>query len=129
MNMSDGFLILLMVFCHIVDDYYLQGILAKMKQKKWWEENAPDKKYKTDWEVALYMHGFSWTFMIMLPIAIANQFEINLWFVIIFFVNMSIHCFVDDLKANKLKINLRQDQGIHLLQILVTAWLHIFNLI
>ena len=127
--MSEGFLILLMVFCHIVDDYYLQGILAKMKQKKWWEENAPDKKYKTDWEVALYMHGFSWTFMIMLPIAIANQFEINLWFVIIFFVNMSIHCFVDDLKANKLKINLRQDQGIHLLQILVTAWLHIFNLI
>lgn len=127
--MSEGFLILLMVFCHIVDDYYLQGILAKMKQKKWWEENAPDKKYKTDWEAALYMHGFSWAFMIMLPIAIVNQFEINLWFVIIFFVNMSIHCFVDDLKANKLKINLRQDQGIHLLQILVTAWLHIFNLI
>ena len=127
--MSDGFLILLMVFCHIVDDYYLQGILAKMKQKRWWEENAPDKKYKTDWEVALYMHGFSWTFMIMLPIAIANQFEINLLFVIIFFVNGFIHCFVDDLKANKLKINLRQDQGVHLLQVLVTAWLHIFNLI
>ena len=127
--MSDGFLILLMVFCHIVDDYYLQGILAKMKQKRWWEENAPDKKYKTDWEVALYMHGFSWTFMIMLPIAIANQFEINLLFVIIFFVNGFIHCFVDDLKANKLKINLRQDQGVHLLQVLVTVWLHIFNLI
>ena len=23
-----------MCFCHIVDDYYLQGILASMKQKK-----------------------------------------------------------------------------------------------
>ena len=26
---------------HIVDDYYLQGILAKMKQKSWWKEVAP----------------------------------------------------------------------------------------
>lgn len=41
-------LILSMIFCHIVDDYYLQGCLAKMKQKKWWEENCPDEKYKND---------------------------------------------------------------------------------
>lgn len=39
--MNSIFLLLLMIFCHIVDDYYLQGWLASAKQKKWWEENAP----------------------------------------------------------------------------------------
>lgn len=24
-----------MIFCHIADDYYLQGILAQMKQRSW----------------------------------------------------------------------------------------------
>lgn len=32
--MSKIFILALMIFCHIVDDYYLQGILAQMKQKK-----------------------------------------------------------------------------------------------
>ena len=33
-----------MIFCHIIDDYYLQGWLASAKQKIWWEKNAPDPK-------------------------------------------------------------------------------------
>lgn len=33
-------LLLTMLFCHIVDDYYLQGWLASAKQKSWWEKNA-----------------------------------------------------------------------------------------
>lgn len=40
---------LTMIFLHIVDDYYLQGILAQMKQKKFWKEQAPDVKYKYDY--------------------------------------------------------------------------------
>ena len=32
--------LLTMIFLHIVDDYYLQGVLAKMKQRKWWEDNG-----------------------------------------------------------------------------------------
>lgn len=65
--MSVGMIILCMVFCHIVDDYYLQGILAKLKQKSYWELNAPDKKYENDYRMALLMHSISWSFMIMLP--------------------------------------------------------------
>ena len=38
--------LIIMVFLHIVDDYYLQGVLATMKQKDWWIKNAPNKKYK-----------------------------------------------------------------------------------
>jgi hypothetical protein len=41
--MNNCFLLLLMIFLHIVDDYYLQGILASMKQKEWWHKTAPEK--------------------------------------------------------------------------------------
>lgn len=34
MNISNGVILLLMIFYHIIDDYGLQGILASMKQKK-----------------------------------------------------------------------------------------------
>lgn len=108
-----------MIFLHIADDYYLQGILAQMKQKKFWKENAPDPKYKYDYIWALIMHAFSWTFMIMLPLALTASIGIK--FYILFILNLIIHAFVDDLKANKLKINLWQDQLIHLLQIIITA--------
>ena len=43
------FVIILMIFCHIVDDYYLQGWLASAKQKQWWKDNAPDKLYRFDY--------------------------------------------------------------------------------
>lgn len=69
--MSKAFIVLWMIFFHIVDDYYLQGWLASAKQKKWWEENAPQPLYKYDYIWALLMHSFSWAFMIMLPIAVS----------------------------------------------------------
>lgn len=112
-----------MIFLHIVDDYYLQGILASMKQKKWWNENAPSDLYKNDYICALITHGFSWTFMVMLPIAFAQNFNINTPFVIAFFLNWAIHASVDHAKANLLRINLITDQLIHLLQICLTSTL------
>lgn len=119
--MNKVFVVLLMIFCHIVDDYYLQGWLASAKQKKYWKENAPEKLYKFDYVWALIMHSFSWSFMVMLPIAFVNNFEISIWFLIAFFINLAIHAFTDNLKANKLKINLWIDQIIHLCQIIITA--------
>lgn len=119
--MNNLFIILTMIFCHIVDDYYLQGWLASAKQKKWWQENAPQKLYKYDYIVALIMHSMSWSFMIMLPIAMSMLFNIPTMFLIVFICNAIIHGVVDNLKANKLKINLITDQSIHLLQIVITA--------
>lgn len=114
-----------MLFLHITDDYYLQGKLALFKQKNWWQENCPDEKYKHDWLIALLEHAFSWTFMVMLPIACymaytgrtAEQFYITA-----FLVNMVIHAVTDHLKANKFRINLTVDQSIHIVQVVVT-WL------
>ena len=116
------FILLSMIFLHIIDDYKLQGILASMKQKKWWQEQKEYKDlYKNDYLMALAMHSFSWTFMIMLPIAFSLNFNIS-WWLVAYIINLTIHAFVDNLKANKFKINLVTDQLIHLGQIIIT-WL------
>ena len=118
--MNNTFVFLLMIFCHIVDDYYLQGWLASAKQKKYWEENAPDKMYKHDYMWALIMHSFSWAFMVMLPVAFFMKFNIDNHFVVMFLWNIGVHALTDNAKANEKKINLIKDQIIHLLQIAAT---------
>ena len=119
--MNTIFTIMLMMFCHIVDDYYLQGWLASAKQRSYWEENAPQDLYKYDYIWALLMHSFSWSFMIMLPIAYAMSFGIDKQFFVMFTTNMAVHAFTDNAKANKKIINLWTDQIIHIVQIIVTA--------
>ena len=121
--MSNLFVVLSMIFCHVVDDYYLQGWLASAKQKKYWEENAPEAMYKYDYIWALLMHSFSWAFMIMLPISFIEKFDLGISFFIAFTINLVVHAFTDDLKANKRKINLWVDQIIHLCQIAITAFI------
>lgn len=120
--MNNIFLLLLMIFCHIVDDYYLQGWLASAKQRKYWEDNAPQSLYKYDYVWALIMHSFSWTFMIMLPIFAVKSFDITTQLLVVFLFNIIIHASTDNLKANEYKINLWQDQLIHMCQIIGT-WL------
>ena len=111
---------LFMIFFHIVDDYYLQGILANMKQREWWAENSPEYLYKYDWIIALIMHAFSWTFMIMLPIFYNVGFVLSPFLLVMFGLNVIIHGITDHLKANELKINLIEDQLIHISQIGLT---------
>ena len=117
--MNNTFVFLLMVFLHIVDDYYFQGILAKMKQKSFWQENAPEPMYRYDYLWALIMHAFSWTFMVMLPVMFINHFILDAEFLLYFIFHLMLHAQTDDLKANARKINLWQDQMIHMLQILM----------
>lgn len=118
--MSKSFVFLLMIFMHIVDDFYLQGWLANAKQKSWWKQNAPDNMYKYDYIWALIMHSFSWAFMTMLPVAFYMKFNIGLWFTTFFILNLIIHVVVDNLKANAKVINLWTDQIIHVGQIIAT---------
>lgn len=126
------YICLSMIFLHIIDDFVLQAAcLSNLKQKKWWKDHLSITEnyemYKYDYLVALFMHAFSWTFMIMLPIAIYQNFDISLIFVIAFGLNCIIHFLVDDLKANKKLINLQLDQSIHISQILVTALIFLFE--
>lgn len=126
--MSTWFILLAMIFLHVIDDYVLQApCLCNLKQKSFWEKNAPDEKYKHDYKVALIMHALSWSFMIMLPIALYQEFDVTWVFGLMFIINTAIHAFVDHLKANVKVINLWVDQYIHMLQIIYTFWMFIWR--
>lgn len=118
--MSGFYVLLAMIFCHIVDDYYLQGWLASAKQREWWRENALDELYKRDYIWALIMHSFSWSFVVMLPIAYVCQFKLSAWFIVSIVANTIVHVFVDDMKVNRKLINLWTDQLFHMSQIVMT---------
>ena len=123
------FVVLCMLFMHIVDDYYLQGILAKMKQKKWWEDQPGFKNlYKYDYIIALIEHAFSWSFCVHIPLVIYLIYtnQINIYWIPLFMsilVNTEYHAIIDNEKANKGKINLIMDQSFHFIQIIITALL------
>ena len=110
-------ILVLMLLGHLVADYTLQGWLSDGKQKRWWEKcfngKVPDK-YKHDYNAALFCHSLYWSIFICAP------FYCSTWFFPAILLNAIVHCVVDDLKANKLKINLIQDQLLHLVQILLT---------
>ena len=122
-------ILFIMLFLHIVDDYYLQGVFAKLKQKSWWEENAPNALYRHDYKIALLEHGFSWAFVVMLPVLVCMICTNNIdyvWYIIVFVTNMLLHAWIDDCKANKQQINLIMDQICHLWQV-VWIWLTFFT--
>lgn len=126
-------ILFIILYLHIYDDYYAQGILANMKQREWWEKqytgsiankDKQRKLYGKDYLMALAEHAFSWAFITHLPYLIMTVINPALvpLYIISIIVNTVIHAIVDDMKANKKKINLITDQSIHFGQILVT-WL------
>lgn len=116
--MSNIFVICLMLFMHVLDDYVLQApCLCNLKQRDFWKKNAPEKQYKYDYIVALIMHSLSWSFMIMLPCAFALNFNVGFGFVYWFVFNTALHALTDHLKANVKVINLWIDQSCHMVQI------------
>ena len=126
--MNIWFILAAMIFLHIIDDYGLQApCLCNLKQKSWWEQNAPGKLYANDYLWALMMHGFSWSFMVMLPIAVAINFNVDINFFLMLIINVAFHAGIDDLKANKYCINLWVDQFCHIGQIIVTLALYILE--
>lgn len=125
-------ILLLMVLCHIIDDFVLQPIcLSKLKQKEWWDrqlENKTSKEkklYANDYKTALFIHALSWSIMISLPLIFMTDIQgIILPMVAL---NTMIHYLVDDTKANDYLINLTADQTTHILQILVYWLIYVFS--
>lgn len=115
-------ILLFMILLHIIDDFVLQPIsLSNLKQKKWWKkQEGYSDKYKDDYKVALAIHSISWSIMIHIPLVIVFPSLGQLALLISFIVNAVIHYYIDDLKANKLKINLFEDQMVHFWQICTT---------
>ena len=115
-------IVLFMILFHIIDDFVLQPIsLSNLKQKKWWKkQEGYSDKYKDDYKVALAIHSISWSIMIHIPLVIMFPSLGQLALLISFIANAVIHYYIDDLKANKLKINLFEDQMVHFWQICTT---------
>jgi hypothetical protein len=117
------FILAILIWAHIIADYNLQGILATMKQKTWWSKAiANDDKYKYDYIAALLCHAFSWSFIVHIPISIMMYYSNDKHFLalsISILVHFIIHAIIDNTKANLNKINLVQDQLLHLLQLLI----------
>lgn len=130
MTYVDKALVLLtMIWFHIVDDYYIQGILAKMKQKIFWKDLP--SKFKYDYKMALFEHAFSNTFMIHIPLFycyIKGDVYIDIYRLIISFCTAIVfHYNVDDLKINGGYINLITDQIIHIINIVVVWIFYVFH--
>lgn len=124
-------LLFAMIFIHCMLDFHQGDTIANMKQKSWWLKHPQYKDlYKYDYIAVLLVHGFSWSFAIQIPILLYNYKVFNsndswLLCVIIILINGLIHSFIDNAKANRLCINLVQDQIVHLIQI-VGAWIAYF---
>lgn len=110
-----------MLFFHIIDDFHLQGWLASAKQKEYWR-NLPEysKKYQYDYIICLIIHGFGWACLMMLPILIYKQFNVDFLFIEILVLNGLVHACIDDMKCNLKYISLLEDQLWHLGQIIIT---------
>ena len=121
-------MLLLMLLAHFADDFHFQGILADMKQRRWWEEqfrkHGEDMpaKYSRDYLCALAVHSLEWSIAVMLaPVALGMWRHMGVVVTLVLF-NAISHAYVDDMKANRREINLVEDQSIHLVQI-ACMWL------
>lgn len=113
-------LIIVMLSAHLITDYTLQGWLANGKQKSWWNKISHGKlphKYRHDYIAALICHALYWSIAVCLPLW---NSPILPWAII---GNTIIHAIVDDLKTNRMRLSLIQDQLLHLAQIIITATL------
>lgn len=122
---------LLTLLLHFIADFNLQGCLANLKSKSWWGKachepvwgsfEAQFRKYGHDYIAGLVCHSLFWSIVTFAPILWLSS---DLFAVTCVVLNSAFHYYVDDLKANRYRINLCQDQLLHLLQISATvaAW-------
>lgn len=139
-------IVLLMMFLmHIIEDFHMQGILADMKQKSWWNRQIESielpvstklDKYRKDYIMALAVHGFEWAMFMHIPIIAVHilngAFDIHdtFWIAITasVIINASVHAIIDDMKANRMRLNLVQDQICHTMQIIITYIIFAFEI-
>jgi hypothetical protein len=117
-------LILLTILAHLVADFTLQGWFCKGKQELRWiaeckKHGVDFSKYRYDYIVALILHSLYWSIAILIPAMFMYNLP-NKMIVLLMFFNTFLHFMTDDLKANRMVLNLVQDQISHFIQIAVT---------
>lgn len=117
-------LILLTILAHLVADFTLQGWFCNGKQERWWKEECKKYgvgfyKYRNDYLMSLFLHSLYWSIAIIIPAMFIYDLPNEMMANLVFF-NTVIHLITDDLKANRMVLNLIQDQFWHFIQIAVT---------
>ena len=126
-------LLWLCILLHLVADFCLQGCLADLKQKIWWKaqiekhiatsteayqnQEKTRERYRHDYIAGLVCHALIWSLLTYLPLMFVCT---DGMFTLTILVNTFVHARVDDLKANRFRYNLWQDQAIHIIQIFLT---------
>ena len=113
---------------HLIADFWMQGCLANMKQKDWWEEQfhkleLPKEKrelYEKDYQISLVCHALMWSLITFSPLIF---FVDSFYFGILIIFNTWLHAMIDNAKANDKVINLFDDQLLHIIQIIFTVGL------
>jgi len=130
-------LFLLTLLLHFISDFTLQGLLGNLKWKDWWmrecnrmekeqtlewgSAKATFRKYRFDYICGMICHCLYWTLFTFAPIIWGMN---NSWLIVALVVtNAAFHYVVDDLKANRWRLNLCQDQLLHLVQITATIFI------
>lgn len=116
-------LFLFMVLLHLFADFTLQGILADLKQRSWWRaqcqrHGVPSSMYEYDHICGLVCHSLYWTLLTFSPLIFLWSSAMQALAIVV--INTVIHAVIDNAKANRYKINLIQDQILHLAQIAFT---------
>lgn len=130
-----AFIFIAMVLLHILEDFHLQGILANMKQKSWWQSECVklgitygSSKYRHDHVISLIVHALENSIFITLPLIIDGliaTFTTNpnnslfIGWAFIIFANTVAHAIIDDFKCNSKGINLIVDQILHFIFIIL----------
>lgn len=118
----------LCLILHWFADFHLQGILADLKQKRWWSDKIKSefyndtleaqhkafKLYKHDYLAALYVHSLEWSAVTFLPLMLIVH---PMLYAGVVCINALFHMIVDHAKANMHCINLCHDQLLHVLQV------------
>ncbi len=128
--MNVGFqmnLFMWMLFMHCIGDFLLQKEwLANYKQKSTWEKHPQyNDKYKCDYIVPLFVHSFIYSVCINIQPLFMHWKVIGIipaWWAVI--ASTVVHMIIDHLKANKMKINLIQDQALHIVWIDLLALIY-----
>ena len=113
------------VFLHIIADFNLQGVLAKLKVKS--------DDGKSDYIAALLIHGYSWSFMVHLPfigiMVLCDMYQYVTVFALSLMAHAVAHAIIDTCKANLKKLDLVDDQLLHLIQIHIIWITTVFTLL
>lgn len=138
-GMTWGFFILICfgtLALHIFADFHLQGCLADLKQRMWWKDNITQRgfghRYDHDYLAALTVHGLEWSIFVHIPAFIwmfccETPLSKGYWILAAsVLIQAVLHAVIDDMKCNRLKLNLVQDQILHVIQLAMVIGTFVF---